>query len=336
MRARCGGGRELLRCILAGLLVLPWLIFAIPGSAAVAAVAATQVRTDPVAADGHNISPVWRDVRRGEVGTTTIKGVETGVLVQTDGDAWRHLHNGPVIVAGGALLLVVAVSIAFFHHRKGSLRLSAPPTGRKLQRFSRFERVVHNTVAACFLLLAAGGLLLMFGKHVLIPLFGHLPVALLMQVMKPIHNFLGLLFALSLLPMIGMWVKDNVWASIDAQWIRRVGGLVDRTHVPSWRFNFGEKVWFWIGVTMLGLTVAASGVLLDFPAILAARGPLAITNLVHGVGALLMILLSLGHIYMGTIGVEGITELMQTGEIDEVWAKDHHELWYRQLTGKSD
>ncbi|HTZ00498.1 MAG TPA: formate dehydrogenase subunit gamma, partial [Rhodocyclaceae bacterium] len=286
--------------------------------------------------DGHNISPLWREVRRGEAGRTTIKTVDAGVLIQMEGNAWRHLHNDWVVVYGGLLLVVVAASIAAFHRWKGTLRLSAPPTGHRVQRFSRFERAVHNTVAGSFVLLAAGGLLMMFGKHVLMPVFGHTAIALLMQVMKPIHNFLGLVFAVALAVMIAMWAKDNLWARIDAQWIRRAGGLVDRSHVPSWRFNFGEKTWFWFGVTMLGLTIVASGLLLDFPMILAARGPLTIANLVHGIGALLMILLSLGHIYMGTIGVEGAPEAMKTGDVDEVWARDHHELWYHQVTDKTE
>jgi formate dehydrogenase subunit gamma len=155
-----------------------------------------------------------------------------------------------------------------------------------------------------------------------------------MQVLKPVHNFLGLVFLLALLAMIVMWVKDNLWAKIDAEWIRRVGGLIDRTHVPSWRFNFGEKTWFWFGVTILGLTVAVSGLLLDFPAILELRARLQVANLVHGIGALLMMLLALGHIYMGTIGVEGAYQSMKTGEVDEVWARDHHELWHQQVTSK--
>jgi cytochrome b subunit of formate dehydrogenase len=34
---------------------------------------------------------------------------------------------------------------------------------------------------------------------------------------------------------------------------------------------------------------------------------------------------------MGTIGVEGAYESMRTGYVDEVWAKEHHEYWYREV-----
>lgn len=296
--------------------------------------ASPQAAPAPVAP--HNAAPMWREVRHGDQGFTTIKGAETGVLVQMEGNAWRHLRNDVVTFWGGLLVVIVAVAILLFHRAKGQLRLSAPPSGRKLERFSKPERLVHGVVAGTFVLLAIGGLLLLFGKHVLTPILGHTLVALLMQLMKPIHNFLGLVFVVGLVIMILMWARDNLWASIDAQWIRRAGGLLDRTHVPSWRFNFGEKTWFWFGVTILGLTVAASGILLDFPSILETRAKLQAANIIHSVGALLMLVLSFGHVYMGTIGVEGAMQAMKTGSVDEVWAKDHHELWYRQVTGKAE
>jgi formate dehydrogenase subunit gamma len=306
---------------------------ATPVAAPIATVAPTAA---PVRADAHNAAGYWRGVRHGDVGVTTIKGAETGVLVQMDGEAWREVRNGPVTFWGGLLLLLTAAAIFGFHSRKGTLQLSRPASGRKVSRFSRNERIVHNTVAGSFVLLAVGGLLLLFGKHVLMPVFGHTLVSLLMQLLKPIHNFIGLVFLAGLVVMILMWAKDNLWAAVDAQWIRRAGGLIDRSHVPSWRFNFGEKTWFWFGVTLLGLTVAVSGLLLDFPAILEVRAKLQAANLVHGIGALAMILLAFGHIYMGTIGVAGAIDSMKTGEVDEVWAEEHHELWYRQVTGHKE
>ena len=45
----------------------------------------------------------------------------------------------------------------------------------------------------------------------------------------------------------------------------------------------------------------------------------------HAVAALLYIAISFGHIYLGTIGVEGAYQAMRTGYVDETWAKEHHE-----------
>lgn len=295
-----------------------------------AGAAVTQAPVNLVQAASHNAAPMWREVRQGDTGITTIKGVETGVLIQSEGNAWRKFRNGPVTWLGGLLLIVIGGAILLFHAWKGQIRMSAQPTGRKLVRFTAVERWMHNIVAGSFVLLAIGGLMEIFGKHVLVPVLGHTLFSLLLQVLKPVHNFLGLVFIVTLLAMIVMWAKDNVWNAIDAQWIRRAGGLLDRSHVPSGRFNFGEKTWFWFGVTLLGLTVSVSGLLLDFPTFLELRSSLQLANLVHGISALVMILLALGHIYMGTIGVEGALDSMRHGEVDEVWAKDHHEAWYQQ------
>ncbi len=56
-----------------------------------------------------------------------------------------------------------------------------------------------------------------------------------------------------------------------------------------------------------------------------------VAHVVHGVGALIFVAASLGHIYMGTIGTEGAYAGMRTGYVDETWAKEHHELWFKEV-----
>src|SRR5512141_756136 len=52
-----------------------------------------------------NNAPVWRDVRSGKEGFTTVTGRETGVLVQSEGQTWRKLRNGPISFYGGWLVV---------------------------------------------------------------------------------------------------------------------------------------------------------------------------------------------------------------------------------------
>ena len=143
--------------------------------------------------------------------------------------------------------------------------------------------------------------------------------------------------AVFVLLMFFAFLRDNVWRPIDAVWIRRAGGLLDGSHVPSGRFNFGEKTWFWFGVTILGFTVAASGLIMDFPNLGEwTRSDMQTANIVHAIGAILMLALAFGHIYMGTLGAEGAYESMKTGYVDETWAREHHEQWYLDIkAGKS-
>src|SRR4051812_31627337 len=96
-----------------------------PASApAVATPAASVGQRQPAATDSQaqrqavqpgNNAPVWREVKSGEANYTSIKGPETGVLIQpqakffgqgvtsTAGEAWRNYRNGPITFYGGWL-----------------------------------------------------------------------------------------------------------------------------------------------------------------------------------------------------------------------------------------
>ncbi|MDH5206032.1 MAG: formate dehydrogenase subunit gamma, partial [Hylemonella sp.] len=111
------------------------------------------------------------------------------------------------------------------------------------------------------------------------------------------------------------------------------GGMLSAQEIPSHRFNAGEKILFWGGVFALGLIVVASGLVLDMlvPGLLYERSTMQIANMVHGVATILMMAMFMGHIYMGTIGMDGAYKAMRTGYVDETWAKEHHELWYDDI-----
>jgi formate dehydrogenase subunit gamma len=275
-----------------------------------------------------NNAPVWREVRSGDSHYTTVKGVETGVLIQSGGQTWRALRNGPVMLYGGIVFCAMLVLLALFYKLRGPIRLSGVKTGRLIERFNTLERTAHWSMAISFCVLALSGLAMLFGKHVLLPVFGYSLFATVAVICKNVHNFVGPLFILSVLVFIVLFIKDNVWQSIDALWIRKAGGLLSGEHVPSHRFNFGEKTWFWLGVVGLSLLVGASGLVLNFPNFEQGRFIMQSANIVHLVGALIVMTLSLAHIYIGSIGMEGALDGMKSGYVDETWAKEHHELWY--------
>jgi formate dehydrogenase subunit gamma len=80
----------------------------------------------------------------------------------------------------------------------------------------------------------------------------------------------------------------------------------------------------------LGIIVVASGLVLDMllPGLVYERSTMQIAHMVHAVATVLMMAMFLGHIYIGTIGMEGAYQGMKTGYVDETWAKEHHEFWY--------
>jgi formate dehydrogenase subunit gamma len=48
---------------------------------------------------------------------------------------------------------------------------------------------------------------------------------------------------------------------------------------------------------------------------------------VHAIVGVLLIAVIIAHIYTGTMGVEGSSTAMVTGEVDTGWARTHHSAW---------
>ncbi|TMH09198.1 MAG: formate dehydrogenase subunit gamma [Betaproteobacteria bacterium] len=302
---------------------------------------AQRAKTQP----GNN-APFWRQVRQsGEnEGFSTLPGAEKGVLIQrfvqypgsrvtNAGEAWRQVRDRWIIPYGGALLFIVLLALALFYWRKGPIGGHEPDTGRQIERFTPFERAAHWTNAIAFVLLAVSGLVMAFGKALLLPLIGHTLFGWLTYALKNIHNFAGPLFAVSLLVVIVTFVRDEMFESADWAWLRRFGGLFGGAEVPPPRFNAGEKVLFWIGALALGVVVVSSGLVLDklLPGLDYLRGDMQLAHMVHATAAVLMMAAFLGHIYMGTIGMKGAYKAMRHGQVDEAWAKEHHALWYEDI-----
>ena len=54
----------------------------------------------------------------------------------------------------------------------------------------------------------------------------------------------------------------------------------------------------------------------------------------HGVVGMLFVAAMFGHIYIGTIGMEGAFDAMGDGTVDLNWAKEHHSLWLEEEMGR--
>ncbi len=281
-----------------------------------------------------NNAPVWRDVRKeGQEHTTSIKGRETGVLVQSAGETWRQIRNGPVTFYGGWLVVLVVIAIAAIYFALGPVKLHDRPTGRLIERFTLAERWAHWVMGISFVVLGLSGLIILFGKHVLLPVIGYTLFAWLTSLAKNLHNFVAPLFTVSLVVFIVMFVKDNFPKLHDFTWFAKAPGFFAGKHVPSGRFNGGEKAWFWGGVVVISITLVVSGAILLFPNFDQVRSTMQQASIVHMIAAVLVIAAAIGHIYMGTVGVEGAYQAMREGHVDETWAREHHEYWYNEVKG---
>lgn len=289
-----------------------------------------------------NNAPFWRGVRNSgeQQGTVNLPGAEKGTLIQsfvqypgsrytTAGEAWRQVRNRWLLPYGGALLLIVAAAIALFYFTKGPLGGHGVDTGRKIERFTPFERAAHWANAIAFVVLALSGIVMAWGKFFLLPILGATLFGWLAYALKTAHNFAGPLFAVSLLIVFLTFVRDNLWRREDMQWVAKGGGLLSGHEVPSHRFNAGEKLVFWLGVLLLGAVVVVSGLVLDglVPPWGETRAQMQVANMVHLVATVAMMAMFMGHIYIGTLGMRGAYRAMRSGWVDEGWAHEHHALW---------
>jgi formate dehydrogenase subunit gamma len=256
---------------------------------------------------------------------------EGNVILQRGGNTWRTLRNGPVATISGVLILVVPLLIFGFYWRVGPARSEHPESGRQIQRFNAWERTIHWATAISFLVLAASGLIIMFGKKVLLPWMGHDAFSWVAVISKYLHNFVGPLFILCSVLLFITFVRRNIFQRWDWEWIKNGGGLVSHKHIPAGFFNAGEKLWFWGGVALLGLLMSVTGLVLDFVTFGQTRYILQLADYLHVAGATLYIVAAMGHIYIGTLGTPGAYHAMRQGTVDEEWARAHHEYWYNEV-----
>ena len=126
-------------------------------------------------------------------------------------------------------------------------------------------------------------------------------------------------------------------------------------HPPAKKFNAGQKVIFWV-VVLGGLSLSLTGISLLFPfelglfsktfAVLNIFGlglPTALSGIEemqyaqiwHLLVSLVMIAIIVAHIYIGSLGMEGAFDAMNSGQVDENWAREHHALWVAEIKGET-
>jgi len=272
----------------------------------------------------------WRLVRDNSEGYSAVTGRETNELIQSSGQNWRQLRNGPIATFGSWILGFTLAVLALFYIWRGQVPLTHPRTGQTVERWTLNERRIHWVTAGLFLVLAITGLSLLYGRAVLIPLFGHHGFSAYAELAKLAHNILGPVFMIGLLSMLVHWFKQNFFSKVDLDWFKAFGGMIGDNHPSAGKLNGGEKLWFW-SLATAGIALCLSGLVLDFPNFDQEREIIQISHLIHVITALALIAFAFGHIYIGTVGTEGALEGMVTGQVDTAWAQQHHDLWLQEL-----
>jgi formate dehydrogenase subunit gamma len=255
------------------------------------------------------------------------------VLIQPAGRVWDHFHQITLHWLGAIVILGTMAGLAAAYFIIGRVRISAGRSGHRISRFNGFERFAHWLTAVSFVVLGLTGLNITFGKALLLPLLGPEAFSAISQAAKYAHNYVAFAFVAGLVLIVAIWIKDNIPDRTDVQWFKQGGGFIKSKHAPARRFNAGEKLVFWAALGA-GILISVSGFLLLFPFYVTNIFGMQIAQVVHSIVAVLFVALILGHIYIGTLGMEGAFEAMGTGEVDYNWAKEHHDLWLEEQLAK--
>jgi len=266
-------------------------------------------------------------------GRIDIPNERARVLMQPAGRQWDHFHEITLHWLGAIVIVGMIAALAAAYLIMGRLRISKGRSGRKVLRFSSFERFSHWLTAASFVVLGLTGLNITFGKIVLLPIIGPEAFSSVSEAAKYVHNYISAAFVIGLVLIVALWIKDNLPQKVDIDWIKQGGGFIKSKHAPAGRFNAGEKLVFWFALGA-GAAVIISGCLLIFPFYVTDIAGMQIAQVVHAVVAVLFIAVIIAHIYIGTLGMEGAFEAMATGEVDLNWAKEHHDLWLDEQLAK--
>lgn len=306
---------------------------------------------------------LWRALRFGSANITASNNSPTATtLIQDGGMSWLQFREGPLSSYGGGLLLVTIALLAVFFMLRGRIKIDGQKTGRTVTRFKSIERFGHWLLAGSFVLLGITGLVSLFGRTVLIPVFGHEAFSFLAVGSKWIHNNVSWAFMLGLAMIFVMWVVHNLPDRTDIHWLRKGGGIFTKGHPPAKKFNAGQKLIFW-SVVVLGTSISVSGLALLFPfeinmfaATFAKLNSLGISEAVglgqlretlapheemqyaqlwHAIVSFVLMAIILAHIYIGSVGMEGAYDAMGSGEVEEQWAREHHSIWAEEELAKA-
>ncbi|MGB7323058.1 MAG: formate dehydrogenase subunit gamma [Albidovulum sp.] len=304
---------------------------------------------------------LWRSLRFGDADVTVSSGGPgAGALIQDSGMWWLTFREGPLAQYGGYLLIGMLALLAVFYAIRGKIRIEAGRSGQTILRFTSIERFGHWLMAGSFVVLAVTGLAMLFGRMALIPLFGKDAYAPLAMGGKWLHNNLSWAFMIGLTLVIITWISQNIPNRDDLKWLAAGGGLFTKgSHPPARKFNAGQKIIFW-AVVVLGISISVSGLSLLFPfelpmfaktfsllnatglpgllgfgelpTVLGPHQEMQFAQIWHAIIAFVFIAIIMAHIYLGSVGMEGAFDAVGTGEVDVAWAKEHHSLWYDEVS----
>ena len=232
------------------------------------------------------------------------------------------------------LAILVLVPAAFLTHYKIIGPKVFPHDGKKIQAFSLYNRIIHQVAAVSFIVIVPTGFVIVFGDF-----FGG---GMFVRACKHLHGIFTVPFAIVVIPMFLMWLKEAIFNFDDVKWMMIVGGYLskEKKPIPAGKFNAGQKMWYWIA-TLGGMVMVVSGAamfFLDFniDMVKSMTGLsqidfLRVMAIVHNVVGFLVVALFITHVYMSMFAIKGAVHSILDGHMEEEEVRILHSSWYKQL-----
>jgi len=194
-----------------------------------------------------------------------------------------------------------------------------------IRKSSVDEIVNHWILAGSCILLMISGYAFLFHIESIGSVFGGV------NAMKTVHNWLGVVFVLSLLYSMRHYLIDALeYDADDMQWFKVAGGyLSHKVKVPPMgKYNPGQKLYY-LAILVFGIVIAISGFGIWF--MKDNTTVMLLSHLVHNIAFCVFVIAVPVHIYLGTLANPGTFNIMVSGTMPLSEAKKKHPKWIKSL-----
>lgn len=197
-----------------------------------------------------------------------------------------------------------------------------------VRKAGAFEILNHWVLAMSFFVLTVSGFGFLFHLEQLNSIFGSY------NQMKDIHNWLGVVFSVSLFFTIFYYLIESLSISgDDIGWILKGGGYFSKKAQvpPQGKINTGQKLYY-LFVLVTGIAISASGLVIWLrPAAADLNKWILLSHLVHNISFDLMVIAIPLHIYLATLANPGTFRIMVYGTVPVEWARKRHPKWVQKI-----
>jgi formate dehydrogenase subunit gamma len=196
-----------------------------------------------------------------------------------------------------------------------------------LQKETSSSILNHWVLAISCLLLSLSGFAFLFHIEAIGTLFGGFPM------MRNIHNWLGVIFSISLVVSMFNWGKECItFGYYDIEWCLAAGGYLGKFYKkkapPMHKLNTGQK-FFYLCLVGCGFGIIFSGFFIWLSS--GMQTLMILSHFLHNVCFIVIIIFLPVHIYLSTFGNPGTLQIMTSGKVPVWWARKKSQVWVEEV-----